>query len=176
MSLHICLSVLCATLLFSRFSSHGHNAHRSTLRRSGLLFAFAGFAPMASAWIDYAETGEATMTHYTMELGFVAACGCTGDSTYYPTAGALVAIPSCSTTKHNILAMSQMAYGSSTAYGPACGRCFNLTLENTYTPTPPFIPVVTKSVVVKVTDLCPLGGAWCNATENAPNKYVIVRD
>ncbi|OJT15777.1 hypothetical protein TRAPUB_4325 [Trametes pubescens] len=45
--------------------------------------------------------------------------------------------------------MSQFAYGSSTAYGPGCGRCFKITLLNTYTSTPPFIPNVTKSVVIK---------------------------
>lgn len=87
MSLHSYLSVLCATLLFFRFPCHGY-AH--TPYRSGMLLAvaFTGFLPPAAAWLDYADTGEATMTHYTMELGFVAACGCTGDSTYYPTAGA----------------------------------------------------------------------------------------
>lgn len=52
------------------------------------------------AWIDYSANGEATMSHYTIPQGFVAACGCTGDSTNYPTA-----------------ALSQMAYGSSNAYG-----------------------------------------------------------
>lgn len=68
--------------------------------------------------------------------------------------------------------MSQMAYGSSTAYGPGCGRCFKVTLLNTYTGTPPFFPDVTKSLVIKVTDLCPNGGAgWCSATEDKPNPY-----
>ncbi|KAJ7217887.1 RlpA-like double-psi beta-barrel-protein domain-containing protein-containing protein, partial [Mycena pura] len=91
--------------------------------------------------------------------GFVAACGCTGDSTKYPTA-----------------AMSQMAYGSSTAFGPACGKCFNLTLLNTYTSDPPFIPNVVKSIVIKVTDLCPLSEAgWCDGTQtkkNPGNQYI----
>jgi len=35
--------------------------------------------------------------------------------------------------------MSQMAYGSSTSYGPACGKCFKLTLLNTFLSNPPFI-------------------------------------
>lgn len=96
------------------------------------------------------------MTHYTLPQGYIAACGCTGASTKYPTA-----------------AMSQMAYGSSTAYGPGCGRCFNLTLLNTYAPEPPFFPDVTKSVVIKVTDLCPVGGnGWCSATADKPNQFV----
>ena len=51
-------------------------------------------------WIDYPDSGPASMTHYTIPLDFVAACGCTGGSTHYPTA-----------------ALSQMAYGSSDDYG-----------------------------------------------------------
>jgi hypothetical protein len=43
--------------------------------------------PNAFGWLNYSLTGEATMTHYTMDRGFIAACGCTGGSTYYPTAG-----------------------------------------------------------------------------------------
>jgi len=94
------------------------------------------------------------MTHYTLPKDYIAACGCTGASTHYPT-----------------VAMSQMAFGSSAAYGPGCGRCFNLTLLNTFTSDPPFFPDVTKSVIVKVTDLCPSGGnGWCSATVNKPNQ------
>jgi len=79
------------------------------------------------------------MTHYTLPTGFIAACGCTPNSTYYPTA-----------------ALNQMAYGSSTSYGPACGQCFKLTLVDAFTANPPFYPNTTNSVVVKITDLCPL--------------------
>ncbi len=112
---------------------------------------------LATEWIDYPADGTATLTHYTLPDGYIASCGCTGDSTRYPT-----------------VAMSQFAYGSSTAYGPGCGRCFKITLLNTYTASPPFIPNVTKSVVVKVTDLCPVGGAgWCSATPGKPNQYVL---
>lgn len=107
----------------------------------------------ASDWIDYPPNGHATLTHYTLPENYIAACGCTADSTHYPTA-----------------AMSQMAFGSSTAYGPSCGRCFNITLLNTFDSDPPFYPKVKNSVVVKVTDLCPLGGnGWCSATANKPN-------
>lgn len=98
-------------------------------------------------------------SHYTLPQDYIAACGCTAKSTHYPTA-----------------AMSQMAFGSSTAYGPGCGRCFKLALLNTYTPNPPFFPDVTKSVVIKVTDLCPLGGnGWCSATVGHPNQFVVQR-
>lgn len=111
-------------------------------------------ATLGAAWIQYPPSGTATMTHYTLPQDFIAACGCTAKSTHYPTA-----------------AMSQMAFGSSTAYGPGCGRCFNLTLLNTFTSDPPFFPDVTKSVVIKVTDLCPLGGnGWCSATSDHPNQ------
>lgn len=117
-----------------------------------LVFLLA-YTALATDWIDYPTNGFATMTHYTLPEDFVAACGCTPDSTHYPTA-----------------AMSQMAYGSSTAYGPSCGRCFNLTLLNTFTSDPPFYPQVKNSVIIKVTDLCPLGGnGWCSATANKPN-------
>lgn len=104
-------------------------------------------------WIDYPPSGTATMTHYEMPLDFVASCGCVPASTHYPTA-----------------AMSQMAYGSSTAFGPACGRCFKLTLVAPVTASPPFFPSVVKSVVVKVTDLCPLSqNGWCSGTASKPN-------
>ena len=51
-------------------------------------------------WINYPDSGPASMTHYTLPLDFVAACGCTAKSTHYPTA-----------------ALSQMAYGSSDNFG-----------------------------------------------------------
>lgn len=66
-----------------------------------LVWAFLPFLALVSAqWIEYPDFGVATLTHYTLPSGFVAACGCTPASTGFPTA-----------------ALSQMAYGSSTAYG-----------------------------------------------------------
>ena len=111
-------------------------------------------------WLQYPSTGTATLTHYDLPLDYIASCGCTPESTHYPTA-----------------ALSQMAYGSTTAYGPACGSCFKLTLLNTYTGNPPFFPPDDKtySLVVKVIDLCPLGGEWCSATADHPNKCVFSR-
>lgn len=111
----------------------------------------------ASDWIQYPTDGYATMTHYSLPEGFIAACGCAINSTLYPTA-----------------AMNQMAYGSSTAYGPACGRCFNLTLVDAFDASPPFYPNTTDSVIVKITDLCPYSKrGWCNATNTSPNGYVV---
>ncbi|CAL1707309.1 unnamed protein product [Somion occarium] len=94
-----------------------------------------------------------TLCSIPLVQNYIAACGCTAASTHYPT-----------------VAMSQMAFGSSTAYGPGCGRCFKLTLLNTFTSDPPFFPDVNKSLVVKVTDLCPTGGnGWCSATSDKAN-------
>lgn len=109
-----------------------------------------------SPWIQYPDSGFATMTHYDLPLDFIASCGCSTESTHFPTA-----------------AMSQMAYGSSSAYGASCGRCFNLTLLNTFLSTPPFFPNVTNSVVVKVTDKCPVSAHWCSAMQGKPNQYVL---
>lgn len=117
--------------------------------------------PLVAAWISvvhawtYADNGIATMTHYTMDVGTIASCGCTGGSTRYPT-----------------VALSALAFGSdgTVGFGPSCGRCFNLTLLNTFLSSPPFYPNPTKSIVVKVTDQCPWGSGWCGATESKPNE------
>ncbi|KAI0302618.1 RlpA-like double-psi beta-barrel-protein domain-containing protein-containing protein [Russula brevipes] len=107
----------------------------------------------AVQWIQYPESGTATMTHYTLPEDYIASCGCTGRSTHYPTA-----------------ALNQRAFGSNTSYGPACGRCFKLTLLNSFLSNPPYYPTETKSVVVKITDLCPYStNGWCNGTVNGPN-------
>ena len=118
-----------------------------------ILFLFSPPLVCATQWLQYPDSGVATLTHYTLPEDWITACGCTARSTHYPTA-----------------ALNQMAFGSSTNYGPACGRCFKLTLLNTFLSNPPFYPTVKKSVVVKLTDLCPLSkSGWCNATVNGPN-------
>lgn len=66
--------------------------------------------------------------------------------------------------------MNQMAFGSSTSYGPACGKCYELTLLNTFLSDPPFYPSQSKSIVIKLTDLCPLSvNGWCDATVDKTN-------
>ena len=70
-----------------------------------VFFALAARVVDASDWIDYPNNGEATMTHYDLPKDYIASCGCVGGSTKYPTA-----------------ALSQMAYGSSAAYGEQCPR------------------------------------------------------
>ncbi|KAI0790767.1 RlpA-like double-psi beta-barrel-protein domain-containing protein-containing protein [Abortiporus biennis] len=127
----------------------------STLLGNLSLFIFTlDSIPYTKAWLQYPSDGIATMTHYTLPENYIASCGCTAASTHFPTA-----------------ALSQQAYGSSTAYGPGCGRCFKLTLLNTFLSDPPFFPDVAKSIVVKITDLCPApGGTWCSATASQPNE------
>ncbi|QRW08001.1 hypothetical protein RhiLY_07000 [Ceratobasidium sp. AG-Ba] len=114
-----------------------------------LVLSLLASAFAAQAW-SYPNDGIATMTHYTMNVGTIASCGCTGGSTYYPTA-----------------ALSALAFGSdgTVGFGPSCGRCFNLTLLNTFLSAPPFYPNPTKSIVVK----CPAISQWCDATESKPN-------
>ena len=122
-----------------------------------LAFVIPNLLQVSAQWIHYPPDGYATMTHYTMPSDYIASCGCTSQSSLYPTA-----------------ALSQMAYGSSSSYGPACGYCFNLTLVNTFLSDPPFYPSERKCVVVKVTDLCPLSkDGWCDATTTKKNPYVF---
>jgi len=98
------------------------------------------------------DTGYATMTHYGLPIDAIAACGCTAESTHYPTA-----------------ALSSLAYGSTEAFGPGCGRCFKLQLINTFLSDPIWYPNSKNSIVIKVTDECPSGPPWCNATDSQPN-------
>ncbi|GAW00966.1 endoglucanase V-like protein [Lentinula edodes] len=71
-------------------------------------------------------------------------------------------------------AINQLAFGSSPGLGAgdACGRCFQLTgTADPYSPsfTGPF-----KSIVVKVTDMCPAAGnqQWCGQTSsNTLNSF-----
>jgi hypothetical protein len=66
-------------------------------------------AVQVAAWIDYTSNGSATLTHYDLPLDYVASCGCTPESTHYPTA-----------------ALSQMAYGSSKAFGARDSMFYDL--------------------------------------------------
>ncbi|KAI0035344.1 endoglucanase V-like protein [Vararia minispora EC-137] len=66
-------------------------------------------------------------------------------------------------------AISQLAFGSSPGIGPgdACGRCFAVTgTSDPYSPsfTGPF-----KTIIVKVTDMCPVSGnqQWCGQTTSS---------
>ncbi|KIK61647.1 glycoside hydrolase family 45 protein [Collybiopsis luxurians FD-317 M1] len=67
-------------------------------------------------------------------------------------------------------AMNQLAFGAPPGLGPgdACGRCFSITgTEDPFSPsfTGPF-----NTIIVKVTDLCPVAGneQWCGQTTSNP--------
>ncbi|KAI5124213.1 hypothetical protein M0805_005063 [Coniferiporia weirii] len=69
-------------------------------------------------------------------------------------------------------AMNQLSFGSApgSGAGDACGRCFAVTAtEDPFSPsfTGPF-----HTVVVKVTDLCPISGneEWCGQTTSDPTN------
>ncbi|TDL23794.1 endoglucanase V-like protein [Rickenella mellea] len=69
-------------------------------------------------------------------------------------------------------AINQLAFGSVPGLGPgdACGRCFSITAhQDPYSPafTGPF-----KTIVVKVTDMCPVNGnqEWCGQTQANPKN------
>jgi len=80
--------------------------------------------------------------------------------------------PACGITANGFTAaMSQLAFGSDPGDGPgdACGRCFAITgTQDPYSPafTGPFGP----TIVVMVTDMCPLSGNqnWCGQTDADP--------
>ncbi|KAJ7460658.1 RlpA-like double-psi beta-barrel-protein domain-containing protein-containing protein [Mycena latifolia] len=83
-------------------------------------------------------------------------------------------------------AISQLAFGSAPGIGPgdACGRCFALTgTADPYSPA--FTGPFGKSIVVKVTDMCPVAGnePWCGQTAtdqanqfNMPVHFDICED
>jgi hypothetical protein len=70
-------------------------------------------------------------------------------------------------------AISQLAFGSAPGLGPGdvCGRCFALTgTEDPYSPA--FTGPFGQSIVVKVTDMCPVAGnsAFCGQTVTSPTN------
>ncbi|EPQ56593.1 endoglucanase V-like protein [Gloeophyllum trabeum ATCC 11539] len=81
--------------------------------------------------------------------------------------------PACGETASGYTAaMNQLSFGAGpgAGAGDACGRCFALTgTADPYSPsyTGPF-----HTIVVKVTDLCPVAGnqEWCGQTTSNPNN------
>ncbi|CAL1714201.1 unnamed protein product [Somion occarium] len=69
-------------------------------------------------------------------------------------------------------AVSQLAFGSAPGLGAgdACGRCFAITA--TQDPFSPSFPGPFKTIVVKVTDLCPVQGnqEWCGQSQSNSNN------
>jgi len=101
--------------------------------------------------------------------GFVQNASGSASFTMYSGCGS----PACGKTASGFTAaMSQLAFGSSPGLGAgdACGRCFSVTAnKDPYSSsfTGPF-----HSVVVKVTDLCPVSGnqEWCGQTQSNPTN------
>lgn len=69
-------------------------------------------------------------------------------------------------------AISQLAFGSAPGLGPgdACGRCFAVTANQD--PFSPSFPGPFKTIVVKVTDLCPKQGneEWCGQSQSSSDN------
>ncbi|GLB41749.1 putative mannan endo-1,4-beta-mannosidase activity [Lyophyllum shimeji] len=81
--------------------------------------------------------------------------------------------PACGKTASGFTAaMNQLAFGSGPGLGAgdACGRCFAIT--GTADPFSPSYTGPFHSIVVKVTDLCPVQGnvEWCGQTTSNPNN------
>ena len=76
-----------------------------------------------------------------------------------------------STSSGYTAAINQFSYGAPAGVGPgdACGRCFALTAT-----ADPYAPNYTgpfgKTIIVKVTDLCPIAGneVWCGQQNGNP--------
>lgn len=68
--------------------------------------------------------------------------------------------------------MNQLSFGTPPGLGAgdACGRCFALT--GTEDPFSPSFAGPFHTIVVKVTDLCPVQGneEWCGQTESDPTN------
>ncbi|PFH51938.1 glycoside hydrolase family 45 protein [Amanita thiersii Skay4041] len=79
--------------------------------------------------------------------------------------------PACGKTASGFTAaMNQLSFGAPPGLGAgdACGRCFAIT--GTQDPFSPSFPGPFHSIVVKITDLCPVTGnqEWCGQTTSNP--------
>ncbi|KAI8453561.1 hypothetical protein BY996DRAFT_4582994 [Phakopsora pachyrhizi] len=115
--------------------------------------------------LTFPTRGSASLTHYDLPLNYLASCGCSYGASYHPTA-----------------ALSSFAYSGldskTIGPGPACGRCFKITLISASEASPPFvIPEPSESnnhrprptVVIKVVDKCP-SPVYCSAAPGRLNK------
>ncbi|KAL4245853.1 RlpA-like domain superfamily protein [Abortiporus biennis] len=101
--------------------------------------------------------------------GYVQNPSGTASFTHYSGCGA----PACGKSATGFTAaINQLAFGAPPGLGAgdACGRCFAITAT-----LDPFSPSFTgpfQTIVVKVTDLCPVQGneEWCGQTQSSPNN------
>ncbi|KAI0766504.1 endoglucanase V-like protein [Irpex lacteus] len=125
------------------------------------LFYFVAVASLASAFTvpDKRATG-----------GYVQQASGTASFTHYSGCGQ----PACGKSASGYTAaINQLAFGSApgSGAGDACGRCFALT-GNADPYSPNYSGPFGKTIVVKVTDLCPIAGnqEWCGQTQSNRNN------
>jgi len=128
---------------------------------------------MLSAAVIFLAASAASASAVALENratgGYVQSASGTASFTHYSGCGS----PACGKTASGYTAaINQLAFGSAAGAGAgdACGRCFAVTGKaDPYSPgyTGPF-----KSIVVKVTDLCPVNGnvEWCGQTQSNHNN------
>jgi len=127
----------------------------------------AVFTAVLSLVFVSSALGSAVVTDATG--GYVQNPSGSASFTYYSGCGS----PACGVAASGYTAaISQLAFGSAPGIGPgdACGRCFSLTATaDAYSPsfTGPF-----KTIIVKVTDMCPAQGneQWCGQTPSSPTN------
>ncbi|RDB23946.1 Endoglucanase-5 [Hypsizygus marmoreus] len=126
-------------------------------RKASLVF-FACLAGASAIALDSRATG-----------GYIQNPSGTASFTFYSGCGS----PACGKKATGYTAaINQLAFGSApgAGAGDACGRCFAVTGT-----ADPFSPAYTgpfHSIVVKVTDLCPVDGnvEWCGQRTSSPNN------
>ncbi|TFK39943.1 endoglucanase V-like protein [Crucibulum laeve] len=127
------------------------------------------FIPSSLVFIAFIAAASSTAIEHRATGGFIQNPSGSASFTMYTGCGS----PACGKSATGFTAaINQLAFGSAPGLGAgdACGRCFSLTGT-----ADPFSPAFTgpfKSIVVKVTDLCPIQGnqEWCGQTQSAQNN------
>ncbi|KAI0085190.1 endoglucanase V-like protein [Irpex rosettiformis] len=131
------------------------------MSRFSTLFSFLAIASLASAL---------TVPEKRATGGYVQQASGTASFTYYSGCGS----PACGRSASGFsAAINQLSFGSApgSGAGDACGRCFALT-GNADPYSPGYTGPFGKTIVVKVTDLCPIAGnqEWCGQTQSNRNN------
>jgi len=128
------------------------------MRLTSAAFAFASLTGAHAIALESRQTG-----------GYVQKASGSTSFTMYTGCGQ----PACGKTATGFTAaINQLTFGSAGGLGAgdACGRCFAVT--GTSDPFSPSFPGPFHTIVVKVTDLCPVQGnqEWCGQTRSNPNN------
>ncbi len=146
------------------------------------LFYFVAVASLASAFTvpdkratgGYVQqaSGTASFTHYS-GCGQPGTCEMTMTRETRKTQVHLLFLACGKSASGYTAAINQLAFGSApgSGAGDACGRCFALT-GNADPYSPNYSGPFGKTIVVKVTDLCPIAGnqEWCGQTQSNRNN------